>query len=673
MGIKTKFLLVLLPLFLLSFAAVATISYNLCNKSLIENADENARAISSQAAVSVEKYIADKQVRMEDLSINPSIVNGDHSAKLKALLESKNRSADLAMTAFIGPDGKGFSHKDEAVDRGGRDYFKYVMQTGNPCMTGTMISGTTKQLITLFAYPVKNDGGALLGLIYGTVNLGTLSEMVGEFKFMQTGYVYIIDEDGLCIAYKQHPEYVGKLNLSTPEGDVKLDQRLLDGFKQVVNDDQQLSTYYETPEGVECKAVFTPIRLEGRRWIAVATAPVAEIEDTSDTLLKILFIMSLVTLVIAAAIITVIVNRFVNKSLLEPIRKLGEECALINQGDLSHDIALVGSKDEVGKLTSEFDKMRQTMKKLLQNVHVESDEVSSASEQLSYLVHQSADAAAQVSTAVNEIMVGVKDQSTAADETNQKAQNIADTANNIKEKTNAIATVAHMTVTGVEDGRSSIRNVVDHIKGISDTMATIQESTDQLAASSEEINKIVEIISAIASQTNLLALNAAIEAARAGEAGKGFAVVAGEVKKLAEETETSSKKIAEHVAKNGEIMQQAIGASQKGTDGVRAGIETVNATDAVFEDILISVQTLAEEVDQIAQHINAMADDAQVMQQAMDSVKQTSAKTSDEVQIISAATQEQTASMDEIAEQSRNLSKLAADLRVTVDKFKIGR
>ncbi len=672
MGIKTKFLLVLLPLFLLSFVVFSTISYNLCNRSLVENADEHARAVSSQAALSVEKYIVDKRVRMEDLSLNPSIVGGDHAAKLSALQESKNRSADLAMTAFIGSDGKGFSHKDEAVDRGSRDYFKYVMSTGQPCMTGTMVSGTTKQLITLFAYPVKNNG-ATVGLIYGTVNLGTLSEMIGGFKFMQTGYVYIVDEDGVCIGHKQHPEYAGNLNLSKPDGSVKLDQRLLDGFKTVIDSDQQYSTYYETPDGVESKAVFTPIHLEGRRWIAVATAPVSEIEETSNTLLKILIGLSAITLIIAAIIIILIVNLFVNKSLLIPIRKLGEECALINQGDLSHDIKLDGSQDEVGTLTAEFDKMRQTMKKLLQNVHRESEEVSTASEQLTNLVHNSAEAAAQVSTAVNEITVGVKAQSQAADETNQKAQNIADTANSIKEKTNAIATVAHMTVTGVEDGRSSIQNVVDHIKSISDIMSTIQESTNELARSSEEINKIVEIISAIASQTNLLALNAAIEAARAGEAGKGFAVVAGEVKKLAEETENSSKKIADQVAKNGEIMQHAIDASHEGTDRVQAGIEKVHATDAVFEDILISIQTLATEVDQIAEHINEMADDAQVMQQAMDSVKQTSAKTSEEVQIISSATQEQSASMDEIAEESRSLSQLSSDLRVTIDKFKIGK
>ncbi len=669
-GIKLKFLLVLLPLFLVSFAVFSTISYNLCNDALVEDADTNARAIGHEAALSVEKYILEKTVRMQDLSINPAIVRGDHAAKLQALLDAKNQSQDLAMTAFIEPDGKGFSHKDEKVDRGGRDYFKYVMSSGNPCMTGTMVSGTTQQLITLFAYPVK-DNGNLLGLIYGTVNLGTLTEMVGEFKFMNTGYVYIVDEDGICIGYKQHPEYVGKVNLLATDGDIQLDQRLIDGFKEVIASDRQYSTQYKTPDGTECKAVFTPIHLEGRRWVAIATAPIDEIEATSNKLLKILAGLSIITLIIAAGIIILIINRFVEQRLLIPIRQLREECMTINKGDLSQDISHKAANDEVGALTTEFDKMRQAMRALIQNIRNESDLVTSASEKLTNSVHHSAAAAGKVSTAVNEISLGVQEQSQAAETTNQKVGYIAETSDDIKNKTNNIATVSHTTVKNVDAGRSSIREIVSHMENISETMSTIQTSTNQLAESSAEIGKIVEIISNIAAQTNLLALNAAIEAARAGEAGKGFAVVAGEVKKLAEETETSSQKISEQILKNGEIMERAISASHNGTESVKIGMNSVQSADAVFGDISVSIQELAKDVDQIAKLINAMAESAQGMSVSMDAVKETSRKNADEVQIISTATNDQSNTMDEIAEESRALAKLSADLQVTLDKFKL--
>ena len=76
---------------------------------------------------------------------------------------------------------------------------------------------------------------------------------------------------------------------------------------------------------------------------------------------------------------------------------------------------------------------------------------------------------------------------------------------------------------------------------------------DTLAAHSQEINGIVDLISGIASQTNLLALNAAIEAARAGEAGRGFAVVAGEIRSLAEKTALATKDI---VRKIGEVQAE---------------------------------------------------------------------------------------------------------------------
>jgi len=225
------------------------------------------------------------------------------------------------------------------------------------------------------------------------------------------------------------------------------------------------------------------------------------------------------------------------------------------------------------------------------------------------------------------------------------------------------------------------------------------EKVQEMGKRSVQIGDIVETIDDIASQTNLLALNAAIEAARAGEHGKGFAVVADEVRKLAERSSTATKEIGTLIKGIQQIVKEAVSAMDEGAKEVEKGVARAGQSDMALTSILKAVETVNQQVEEIAQaalHISSssnelvssmdsvsavveentaateeMSASSTEVTQAVEAIASVSEENSAAIEEVSASTEEMSAQVQEVTTSAQALSETASRLQQVVAQFKV--
>lgn len=283
---------------------------------------------------------------------------------------------------------------------------------------------------------------------------------------------------------------------------------------------------------------------------------------------------------------------------------------------------------------------------------------------LQEIVQQVSAAARQVSAASTENETFAR--SLSADALRQ-AEELAVTLNSVQVMTDSIQRVAESAREAEEVARSasatalrggeSVERTVAGILEIRETVAETTRKVKRLAESSQEISKIVALISQIASRTNLLALNASIEAARAGEAGRGFAIVADEVRQLADRAAKASKEIEQIVLQIQSETSGVMTAMEEGTQQVIEGTRLAEQAKRSLEDII----QVSNRIDVLVRSITAdtveQTETSRTVAQVMQSVELTAQETSQESQRVSGSLQ--------------NLVGVARDLLTSVERFKV--
>ncbi|MGG5252379.1 methyl-accepting chemotaxis protein [Neobacillus sp. SM06] len=395
-----------------------------------------------------------------------------------------------------------------------------------------------------------------------------------------------------------------------------------------------------------------------------------EIQNTSKTVMWVKIIILAVSIVSLAIAVTIAFS--IGKAITRPVKAVNAQLKEIAEGeaDLTKKIA-VKSKDEMGELAENFNKMLANLRTLIQHVAITTDQVAASSEQLTASADQTSKATESIASSIQEVAVGSEKQVTSMEESskliNRMAQGIQLVANNAQNMTDSMV----QTNTIAANGIVSVEKAVKQMSEIHSNVEKLSGVIQGLGEGSKEIGQIVEVISGIAAQTNLLALNAAIEAARAGDQGRGFAVVADEVRKLAEQSASSALQIAEMIKTIQMETEKAVESMHFTFAKVNDGIEVVNQAGTSFGTINQSMNHVAGQMEEVTSSVQQMAAGAEQIVQAIENVRGISEEAASGTQNISAAAEEQLATMEEIASSSKSLADQAENLQTLISRFKV--
>lgn len=206
-------------------------------------------------------------------------------------------------------------------------------------------------------------------------------------------------------------------------------------------------------------------------------------------------------------------------------------------------------------------------------------------------------------------------------------------------------------------GDKAMNEMVITIKTIQQTVEKTAKKVKRLGVASQNISRIVNLISDIARQTNLLALNASIEAKNTGNEGQDFTLIATEVRNLAEQSAEAAKEIEEIVAQIQTETSEVVNSMEAGQKQVNMGVNSVEAA-----------RTKLSEITAVSTQIRAIV--GQMATAALAEVKNTSelSKTMQEVAGIAAQTSNQS---KELTASFKNLLNVASELEESVTQFKI--
>ena len=452
----------------------------------------------------------------------------------------------------------------------------------------------------------------------------------------ESGETYLVGSD-----YRMRSDSfldpVGRTIQASFAGTVKNNGVDSDAVKRALAGESGVETIIDY-DGNPVVSAYSPIDMYGHRWALLSEIDVAEAEQPIKEL------MTLNGIVLFLAVIGGIsVALVVTRAVMKPLGGEPEEMKqLMNQ--LAHgDLRLNISQADEGSLKQTLNTTASNLTVMIKDISDASSQLAATSEELSVVTEQSEQSLHVQNDELQQAVTAIHQMTSSIGEVAGSASSVSVSAAEANQ--------------GCQQELQRITKTVHTVSGLVEQVDEGNHNVVQLAEQVREISTLLDVIRGVADQTNLLALNAAIEAARAGESGRGFAVVAEEVRNLAQRTQVSTEQIEEMVHKVNQQAEQTEAIINNCKLVAGETMEQVQETGAMIETVVGTMEQIHRQTSSVSQATEEQA-------------KVSGGIDSSLVTIQDLATQN-VSGAHETSASSRELARVAVNLKEIVDDFKV--
>ncbi|OJV64331.1 MAG: hypothetical protein BGO41_11955 [Clostridiales bacterium 38-18] len=469
-------------------------------------------------------------------------------------------------------------------------------------------------------------------------NLKNSEVLYHEYKDSDTG----LNIAELFTSYQQDMnKFETSYNLASSAGDLAVHAKAFEETRSTLD---KMTTILETYANDKVDSIRSSVRL-----LLIAVAGISLV-----LILGVIFLAAKVVIHLA-----------------KTIQQVTEDMEKLSDNDLSFDVKSSDHRDELGILTRSVLKLQNSLNQMAGLMRHSSTELNGASTLMKNSTDEITTSMNEIANAISEIAEGSSRQAGDTEKVVNEFTQLGNVIGNSIKSTQALLNASTVINSASEEGLKEIQRLTKitnfNQKDLNEIFDLIEHTND----SAGKIGAASQMIASISEQTNLLALNAAIEAARAGEAGRGFSVVADEIRKLAEQSSSSTEEIDRMLNALKTDIEKVNDKSSLVKTAIIDQAKSVSATKEKYDTITTSIEAINTEIHALTRVSDDMERSRGVVVDIVTSLAAIAEENAASTEETSATTEEVLATMMTLNEIGTQIDALSTELNQIIGQFKV--